>query len=93
MAHPVASVTHIEPARATAPVAQSVAKPPAQSQKPTQSQPSPAPADTVQISNAAKAALQEATETRAQTAQEAGKGDIQAQRLLIRETAGQKSGK
>lgn len=93
MAHPVASVTHTEPARATAPVAQPVARPPASSQKSTQSQPSPAPTDTVQISNEAKAALQKATETRAQTAQEASKGDYLAQRLLIRETAGQKSGK
>jgi hypothetical protein len=44
------------------------------------------PTDTVQISTSAKAILQEATETKAQTAQEAQKGDAQAQRLLVRES-------
>jgi len=41
-------------------------------QESTQAKPKPPAADTVQISNAAKAALQEATETAAQTAKEAG---------------------
>ena len=47
-------------------------------------------ADTVQLSNAAQsriAALQEATETVAQTTREAGHGDRQAQRLLAKEAA------
>jgi hypothetical protein len=46
--------------------------------------------DHVQLSSSAQralAALKEATETSAQTAQEAGAGDIQAQRLLAKETA------
>ena len=42
---------------------------------------------TVSISNAAHAALAEATETSVQTAQEAGHGDRQAQRLLAKEQA------
>jgi hypothetical protein len=41
----------------------------------------------VSISNAARAALAEATETSVQTAQEANRGDLQAQRLLKREQA------
>jgi hypothetical protein len=47
------------------------------------------PADTVQISSAAKQALQEATETAAQTAKEAQSGDLQAQKLLAKEAAAQ----
>jgi hypothetical protein len=47
--------------------------------------------DTVSISSAAlsalKAALQEATETSAQTAKEANSGDLQAQKLLAKEAA------
>jgi hypothetical protein len=46
--------------------------------------------DSVQLSNAAQAAvaaLQEARETSTQTLQEAGKGDLQAKRLLAREAA------
>jgi hypothetical protein len=45
------------------------------------------PKDSVQLSSAAQAALQEAMETPAQTAKEAGKGDAQAKRLLAREAA------
>jgi hypothetical protein len=41
----------------------------------------------VSISSAARAMLAEATETSVQTAQEAAKGDRQAQRLLAREDA------
>lgn len=44
-------------------------------------------ADTVTISAAAKAMLQEARETPAQTAREAAGGDHQAQRLLAKEAA------
>ncbi|MGB7554819.1 MAG: hypothetical protein WBM04_10620, partial [Candidatus Korobacteraceae bacterium] len=43
--------------------------------------------DTVQISNAALAAMQETIETPAQTAKKANAGDHQAQRLLSREAA------
>ena len=53
----------------------------------TKSTQQPTPNATVQISNAAKALLQEATETQVQTAQEARGGDLQAQRLLAREAA------
>ncbi|MGF6934418.1 hypothetical protein OKW41_003557 [Paraburkholderia sp. UCT70] len=42
---------------------------------------------TVRISSAARALLAESSETSVQTAQEAAKGDRQAQRLLARETA------
>jgi hypothetical protein len=43
--------------------------------------------DTVQIANAAQAALKEATETPTQTAKEAQSGDRQAQKLLAKESA------
>ncbi|HUV71178.1 MAG TPA: hypothetical protein VMW15_16080 [Terracidiphilus sp.] len=43
------------------------------------------PVDTVHISSAAKAAMQEAIETPAQTAREASAGDQQALRLLAKE--------
>ncbi|WP_156955199.1 hypothetical protein [Paraburkholderia caledonica] len=42
---------------------------------------------TVNISSAAHALMAEASETSVQTAQEAGKGDQQAQRLLAKEVA------
>jgi hypothetical protein len=61
--------------------------------KPAVSQPqftSRATSDTVQISSAAQSMLKEATETPAQTAQEARNGDSQAQRLFARETAAEK---
>jgi hypothetical protein len=48
--------------------------------------PQPAATDTVKISVAAQA-LQEATETQAQTTKEAGSGDVQAKRLLAQEAA------
>lgn len=44
------------------------------------------PADTVRISAAAQA-LQEASETSAQTTREAGAGDVQAQRLVAKQAA------
>jgi hypothetical protein len=44
-------------------------------------------ADTVQISLTAKAMMQEVNETAAQTAQEAGRGDLQAQRRIARRAA------
>ncbi len=42
-------------------------------------------ADTVQLSSGSRAALQELSETPAQTAKEAAGGDAQAKRLLARE--------
>ena len=55
--------------------------------KMTQSKPQQTAKDTVQVSSAAQAMLQEATETSAQTAKEASAGDHQAQRLLAKEAA------
>jgi hypothetical protein len=57
------------------------------SQKPVESKPQPSVLDTVQISTSAKGMMQEAMESRAQTVQEASKGDMQAQRLQAREAA------
>ncbi len=72
-------------------------QPPAQSppvrQKSTQPKPQPTKTDTVHISNAGLAAVQEATETHAQTVNEAGHGDSQAQRLLAKEAAAQAAAK
>jgi len=45
------------------------------------------PTDTVQISSASKAIVQEAQETHAQTIHEAAGGDSQARRLLAKEAA------
>jgi len=45
------------------------------------------PTDTVQVSSAAKAILQEVQENHAQTVQEAASGDSQAKRLLAKEAA------
>jgi len=74
----------------TAVQAQPAAKAAAPSPKPAPAKapaPSPAVNDTVQISNAARAMMQEAIETPVQTAKEAAKGDRQAQRLLAKEAA------
>ena len=82
MISPVSNVTQSEP------VAQaSTAPTPKTSQPETHSA---AVADSVQISKAAQAALatlQELRETPTQTANEAGHGDLQAQRLLAKELA------
>ena len=65
--------------------------------KQTQSKSQPAAAtDSVQLSaagQAALAAMQEATETPAQTAKEAAGGDLQAKRLLAREAAAEPAAK
>ncbi|TSA50205.1 MAG: hypothetical protein D4R48_02000 [Nitrosomonadales bacterium] len=61
-----------------------------ESQESSKSKPQPSNAktkDTVNISNASLAALKEATETAAQTANEARGGDHQAQRLLAKQAA------
>jgi len=82
-------VSAISNATQTQPVAQSTGT---STQKPT-TQPKPQSAtstDSVQLSQAAQAmlaALQEARETPAQTAKEAGLGDLQAKRLLAKEAA------
>jgi hypothetical protein len=52
---------------------------------------SPPVTDSVSISSAGRAALQEATETPAQTAKEASGGDRQAARVLARQLAEQKT--
>jgi len=81
-------VSAISNATQTQVVAQSTGTP---TEKPTQSEPQSATGtDSVQLSNAAQAmlaAVQEAKETPAQTAKEAGHGDLQAQRLLAKEAA------
>jgi len=71
---------------------QVVAQPTAGQTKPPVSKPPAQEEDTYTpsaASKAAQAALQEATETPAQTAKEARSGDPQAQRLLAKETAAQ----
>jgi len=52
-----------------------------------ESRPQPVPIDKVQLSSAAQAALREAVETPAQTAKEAGSGDMQARRMLAKQEA------
>lgn len=75
---------------ATQPSAQTLAAQPAPSK--ATAQPTTA-TDTVQISNAAKALLQETVENPAQTAKEARSGDRQAIRLLAKEAADKASAK
>jgi hypothetical protein len=77
MIKPVASAIQAQPSVSSTPV----------EQQPAQAKPQPVAADTVNISSAALAAFQEATETSVQTAKEAAKGDRQAQRLLAKEAA------
>ena len=60
---------------------------PAVAKEQTPAKPQTAITDTVQISSSASALMQEVQETAAQTAQEAGRGDRQAQRLLAKEEA------
>ena len=62
-------------------------RPTAAHEKASESRPPSAPKDTVQLSSAAQAALQEALETPAQTAKEAGGGDLQAKRLVAKQAA------
>ena len=87
-------VTAISNATPTQPVAQATKT---SAQKPARSESKSAPqTDTIQQSQtaqAALAALQEASETPAQTAKEAGNGDRQAQALLAREAAGKRVSK
>jgi hypothetical protein len=83
MAFAISGATHANPSAASAAPSQAPAPSPAPSKKATS--PPPMPQDSVHISNAAKAALQELTETRFQTAQEASRGDLQVRRLLAKE--------
>jgi hypothetical protein len=84
----VTAVSHAPPAQ---PVAKTTATAP---KKAAPSKPAAAAhADTVELSKtaqAALAALQEASETPAQTAKEASSGDVQAQHLLAQENAHKK---
>jgi hypothetical protein len=66
--------------------AQAAVQPPAARQPAAAAQPQPAAPDTAKISVAAQA-MQEATETQAQTTREAGSGDVAAQRLQAKEAA------
>ena len=82
----ISAISHAPPPQPVAKTAEAAPK------KLTPSKPPSAAAheDTVQLSQTAQAALaamQEAAETPAQTAKEAGQGDGQAQRLLAKETA------
>jgi hypothetical protein len=88
----IASPTRTDPttASSTGPLAKSATS----SQQPTHSNPQSTTStvrDTVQISNAAQAALKEVIENPAQTAKEASSGDHQAQRLLAIEAAARKA--
>jgi hypothetical protein len=62
-------------------------QPSAAPKAPASAKSQPASADTVSISNLAKAALQESLETSVQTNKEAAGGDFQAKRLLAHEAA------
>jgi regulator of protease activity HflC (stomatin/prohibitin superfamily) len=75
-------VSSVTAAPQTQPAAQSAPESP----KPVHVKPKVAVKDTVNVSAAAKA-MQEATETPAQTAKEAQRGDKQAQILLAKEKA------
>lgn len=92
MPNAVTSLSHVDPPATT--VIQPEPRSAISTQKLPQSQPPAAikaPADSVQISSAAQAALQEALETQTQTRKEAANGDPQANRLLIRTAAAQKA--
>ena len=80
----ISSISNAAPTQLAAPAAKTSA------QKATPSKPQSGGGDTVQLSSAAQAmlaAIQESQETPTQTAQEAGRGDLQAQRLLATEAA------
>ncbi len=79
MSNPVSGVAQAQPQ----PVEQPATPPPKTAASKTQQ----TPTDTVQVSTAAKAILQEVQETHAQTVKEANSGDGQAKRLLAKEAA------
>jgi hypothetical protein len=74
------SVGSVTQSQATVPVEDARAKEP-------EPRAQPIPVDKVQLSSSAQAALRESVETPAQTAKEAGSGDMQARRLLAKEEA------
>jgi len=84
MVNPVSTVHQAAPVATSAPSTQKSAPPATSTTTST-------PKDTVHISSASQAALQEILETPVQTATEARGGDHQAQRLLASETAAQKT--
>lgn len=93
MANAISSVTQAAPAAVTAAQAQAAPQAAPANQKASQPQAAaktPPPIDTVQVSTAAQAALQESRETSTQTAQEASRGDHQAARLLAKLAAEKK---
>jgi hypothetical protein len=81
----ISPISHVTPAQ---PAAKAAPEQPATSTATPKSS-----ADTVQISNSAKALLQETLETSVQTGNEARGGDIQAMRLLARQAAAKASAK
>ena len=83
MVSPVTSATQVQAQPA---VQLPAARPPTPPQPQPAVKPQAAVTDTVKISVVAQA-LQEATETQAQTTKEAGSGDVQARRLLAQEAA------
>lgn len=89
MAIAITAATPADPSAAGVAQAPPVQKSATQSQQTTQSQPQST--DTVKITNAGQTALQESLEPQTQTATEASKGDHQAQRLLAKELAAQKT--
>jgi hypothetical protein len=78
MSDPVSGVQSA-PAAAAAPVVHRKAVP--------EVQPKVLPKDTVSLSSAAQSALEESSETQAQTTKEATAGDLQAKRLLAKQAA------
>lgn len=82
----VTPIAHATQAQSQAPDQSTAARQPA-----PQAKPQPSLKDTVQLS-AAAALRQELTETSAQTAREASRGDIQAKNRLAREAADKKAG-
>ena len=77
MSDPVGSVTQVQAALQPQDVRAST----------PEARPQPVPKESVQLSSAAQAALREAVETPAQTAKEAGSGDMQAKLLAKQEAA------
>jgi hypothetical protein len=83
MSDPITSVIQVQQAQQTQATDQTTAV----NSKTSGSKPQQALADTVTISSAAKAILQEVQENHAQTVQEANGGDSQAKRVLAKEAA------
>jgi hypothetical protein len=96
MINAVADMAKLAPTAASTTQSQTAVAPVNSNQKSGPSQPPSAAGiqnDTVSISSAAHAAQLEAGETPVQTAQEARSGDLQAQTLLAKEAAAQRTQK